>query len=63
MSKENRYYIVSIMEAAWKMNNDLSLIQLLHSAALRAGYYEDEIQNCDDKQLAEGLHRLIVDDF
>lgn len=63
MSAESKYYIISIMEAAWKLHDDLSLMDLIYSAAAKSGYYNDEIENCNDKELAEGLHRLIVDDI
>ena len=63
MPAESKYYIISIMEAAWKLNHDLSLVDLIYSAAAKSGYYNDEVENCNDKELAEGLHRLIIDDI
>ena len=63
MPAESKYYIISIMEAAWKLNHDLSLVDLIYSAAAKSGYYNDEVENCNDKELAEGLHQLIIDDI
>jgi uncharacterized protein YihD (DUF1040 family) len=61
MPLNNSYYLISILEAAWKLNDDLSLAQLVHNAASRVGIESHDISDCDDKQLAEGLHRLIIE--
>jgi uncharacterized protein YihD (DUF1040 family) len=61
VSPNNSYYLLSILEAAWKLNDDLSLAQLVHNAASRVGIEANDIFDCDDKQLVEGLHRLIIE--
>lgn len=61
MQPTSSYYLLSILEAAWKLNDDLSLTQLVHNAASRVGVESHDISDCDDKQLAEGLHKMIIE--
>ena len=63
MSESSNYYIVSILNAAWKLNEELSLAQVVYLAASRVGYNGNEIYDCDNKQLVEGLHGLIQDNL
>tara|TARA_B100000131_G_scaffold257295_1_gene252257 strand:+ start:3789 stop:3974 length:186 start_codon:yes stop_codon:yes gene_type:complete len=58
---DNKYYVVSVVEATWKLNSDLSLIKLIHLAAERSGFSGSDLENCSDSDLTDGLNKLIMD--
>tara|TARA_B100000287_G_C20461756_1_gene713647 strand:- start:70 stop:261 length:192 start_codon:yes stop_codon:yes gene_type:complete len=62
MPEVSDYYMLSVLQSALKVKSDLSLTEALVQAAQAVGYDKDNISSCSNKNIIEGLHKIIMEE-
>ena len=62
MSQVSDYYVLSLLKSAMMIRTDLSLAEIIVAAGQAAGRDSKELSSCSNKDISEGLHKVLMED-